>query len=64
MKCGMITHSTKETGQQKEQWKKWGLQVTGKWGRLGVAMLDFELIDIQKCKKILPTILFAFLSCH
>ena len=31
MKCGMITHSTKETRQQKEQWE-WGLEVTGKWG--------------------------------
>ena len=29
--CGMITHSAKEAGQQKEQWG-WGLEVTGKWG--------------------------------
>ena len=27
----MITHSAKETGQQKEQWV-WGLEVTEKWG--------------------------------
>ena len=27
--CGMITHSAKETGQQKEQWG-WGLEVTRK----------------------------------
>ena len=26
----MFTHSTKETGHQKEQWG-WGLEVTGKW---------------------------------
>ena len=34
MKCGMITHSTKETRQQKEQWE-WGLEVTGKCGGEG-----------------------------
>ena len=27
----MITHLSKETGQQKEQWG-WGLEVTGNWG--------------------------------
>ena len=27
----MITHSAKETGQQKEQWG-WGVEVTGKLG--------------------------------
>ena len=31
MKCGTITHSAKETGQQKEQWS-WGLEATGKRG--------------------------------
>ena len=29
--CGVITHSAKETGQQKEQYVS-GLEVTGKWG--------------------------------
>ena len=36
----MITHSAKETGQQKEQWR-WGLQVTGEWGE-GVGWTKFE----------------------
>ena len=31
MRCGMITHSTKETRQQNEQWE-WALEATGKWG--------------------------------
>ena len=31
IKCGVITHSTKETRQQKEHWW-WGLEVTGKCG--------------------------------
>ena len=29
IKCGVITHSVKETRQQKEQWG-WGREVTGK----------------------------------
>ena len=38
IKCGVITHSAKETGQQKEQWG-WGLEVTrnlglGSWTKL------------------------------
>ena len=31
MKCGVITHSAKESGKQKEQWG-WRLEVTGEWG--------------------------------
>ena len=34
MKCDVIIHSAKETGQQEEQWG-WGLVVTGKWGEAG-----------------------------
>ena len=30
----MITHSAKETGQQKNQWE-WGLEMTGKWEGVG-----------------------------
>ena len=36
----MITHSAKETGQQKVQWG-WHLKVTGKWGG-GVGWTKFE----------------------
>ena len=35
IKCGAITHSAKETRQQKEQWGAWGREVTGK-GEEGV----------------------------
>ena len=36
----MITHSAKETSQQKEQWG-WGLEVTGDW-REWVGWTKFE----------------------
>ena len=43
MKCGMITHSAKETGQQKEQ-REWGLEVTGKWGGEGWTKFEKRVV--------------------
>ena len=37
----MITHSVKDTGQQKEQWG-WGLEVTGEWEGVGWKKIEKE----------------------
>ena len=62
---GMITHSAKETGQQKEQ-LGWGFQMAGKWAsstklergriqaiQLGVFIKQGDQHPWQLCKKIL-----------